>query len=116
MDQLPLNRGTCQNTQLQINLFFERPTLFVRIAVVAVPTGVTSALPYPQRSDRSLTVVRSVRWNSVEHRILWFDKALRVARLLPSFQRFVFNRAASRGAPVREAVISVPARSRSRTR
>ena len=40
---------------------------------------------HPHRSDRSLTVVRSVRWNSVEHAISWFDKALRVARLLPSF-------------------------------
>ena len=59
MDQLPLNRGTFQNTHTQINLFFERPTLFVRIAVVAVLTGVTSARPYPQRSDRSLTAVRS---------------------------------------------------------
>jgi hypothetical protein len=39
-----------------------------------------------------------------------------LASVAASFQRCVFNSAASRAAPVREAVISVPTRSRSRTR
>lgn len=47
-----------------------------------------------------------------QHTLVSFDQSLSAA----SFQRCVFKTAANRVAPVREAVISVPTRSRSRTR
>ena len=52
----------------------------------------------------------------VERRVLRFGKPHELPGRIPSFQRFVFTTAASRAAPVREAVISVPTRSRNRTR
>jgi len=46
----------------------------------------------------------------------WFRPEGQIPKIGIWVQRFVFNTAASRAAPVREAVISVPTRSRNRTR